>query len=163
MSSENRARRTFSDDEIECIAAADTEVPLLTDEQLSAAVAVSSSGRRKRPISIRVDEEVLDHYRAGGAGYQTRINDILRAEHAGELLSLPQEWIDFFGGSRAACAEAVLIVNQHIRRARARAARHRRQSPFVAVTSGRSRLVRRRGASGTGWSDNAEPRPVHAT
>jgi uncharacterized protein (DUF4415 family) len=163
MSIENQVRRAFSDDEIERIAAADTEVPLLTDEQLAAAVAVSATGRRKRPISIRVDEEVLDHYRAGGAGYQTRINDILRAEHAGELLALPREWIEFFGGNRAACAEATLIVNQHIRRARARAARRRRQSPFVAVTSGRSRLVRHSGSPGSDWSDNAEPRPVHAT
>jgi uncharacterized protein (DUF4415 family) len=29
-------------------------------------------------ITIRVDPEVLAHFRAGGAGYQTRINEALR-------------------------------------------------------------------------------------
>lgn len=33
---------------------------------------------RKVAISIRLDREVLDWYRAGGPGYQTRINDVLR-------------------------------------------------------------------------------------
>lgn len=33
---------------------------------------------RKVAISIRLDRDVLDWYRAAGPGYQTRINDVLR-------------------------------------------------------------------------------------
>lgn len=33
---------------------------------------------RKVAISIRLDRDVLDFYRAAGPGYQTRINDVLR-------------------------------------------------------------------------------------
>jgi len=32
----------------------------------------------KAPVSIRLDEEVLEYFRAGGRGYQTRINAVLR-------------------------------------------------------------------------------------
>jgi len=32
----------------------------------------------KQPISIRVDEDVLAFFKAGGAGYQKRINAVLR-------------------------------------------------------------------------------------
>ena len=34
---------------------------------------------RKAPISLRVDPEVLDWYKASGPGYQTRMNAVLRA------------------------------------------------------------------------------------
>jgi uncharacterized protein (DUF4415 family) len=34
---------------------------------------------RKKPISIRLDEDVLDFFREQGAGYQRRINAVLRA------------------------------------------------------------------------------------
>jgi uncharacterized protein (DUF4415 family) len=37
------------------------------------------SPRPKRLVSLRLSPEVLDHFRAGGPGWQTRINDILRA------------------------------------------------------------------------------------
>jgi uncharacterized protein (DUF4415 family) len=33
----------------------------------------------KRPISIRLDEDVLAFFKAGGAGYQRRINQVLRS------------------------------------------------------------------------------------
>jgi uncharacterized protein (DUF4415 family) len=29
-------------------------------------------------VSIRLDDEVLEYFRAGGRGYQTRINAVLR-------------------------------------------------------------------------------------
>ena len=32
----------------------------------------------KEQISIRIDREVLDYFRKGGPGYQTRINAVLR-------------------------------------------------------------------------------------
>ncbi len=34
---------------------------------------------RKEQIALRVDKEVLDWYRAQGAGWQTRMNAVLRA------------------------------------------------------------------------------------
>ncbi len=33
----------------------------------------------KRAVSIRLDEDVLDFFKQGGKGYQTRINAVLRA------------------------------------------------------------------------------------
>lgn len=32
----------------------------------------------KRAISVRIDSDVLDFFKAGGRGYQTRINAVLR-------------------------------------------------------------------------------------
>jgi uncharacterized protein (DUF4415 family) len=32
----------------------------------------------KVPISLRVDREVLDRFKAGGEGWQTRMNEVLR-------------------------------------------------------------------------------------
>lgn len=34
---------------------------------------------RKEQISLRVDRDVLEWYRAQGAGWQTRMNEVLRA------------------------------------------------------------------------------------
>ena len=34
---------------------------------------------RKKQIALRVDEDVLDWFRAQGAGYQTRMNAVLRS------------------------------------------------------------------------------------
>jgi uncharacterized protein (DUF4415 family) len=34
---------------------------------------------RKKAISIRVDEDVLDYFKSGGEGYQRRINAVLRS------------------------------------------------------------------------------------
>jgi uncharacterized protein (DUF4415 family) len=66
----------------------------LTDEDINRAIAADPSAARpltrewfegaervmpgrKRPISIRFDEEVLQFFQAGGAGYQSRINAVL--------------------------------------------------------------------------------------
>ncbi|MFZ2508069.1 MAG: BrnA antitoxin family protein [Steroidobacteraceae bacterium] len=37
------------------------------------------AGSKKAAISLRLDADVLDWFRAQGAGYQTRINAVLRA------------------------------------------------------------------------------------
>ena len=34
---------------------------------------------RKVAISMRMDADVLEHFKAGGKGWQTRINEVLRA------------------------------------------------------------------------------------
>ena len=41
---------------------------------------------KKQAVSIRLDEDVLDYFRAQGPGYQTRINAVLRhfVEHQRE-------------------------------------------------------------------------------
>jgi uncharacterized protein (DUF4415 family) len=41
--------------------------------------AVMVDGLNKKAISLRVDPDVLAFFKEGGAGYQTRINAVLRA------------------------------------------------------------------------------------
>ena len=38
-----------------------------------------AAGERKQQIALRVDKDVLDWYRAQGAGWQTRMNAVLKA------------------------------------------------------------------------------------
>ena len=33
----------------------------------------------KAQVTLRVDQDVLDYFKGGGKGYQTRINDVLRS------------------------------------------------------------------------------------
>jgi uncharacterized protein (DUF4415 family) len=69
-------------------------VKAITEEQLEASIAadlddvhepvdwtltVEGMPPRKRDIHIRIDEDVLDWFRQAGRGYQTRINNVLRA------------------------------------------------------------------------------------
>lgn len=69
-------------------------VDALSDEQIAEAVrrdpdavpldfdwseAVIVEPSRKQPISIRLDEDVLDFFKEQGAGYQKRINAVLRS------------------------------------------------------------------------------------
>ncbi len=35
-------------------------------------------GSTKDAVSLRLDQAVIDHFRAGGPGWQTRINEVLR-------------------------------------------------------------------------------------
>jgi uncharacterized protein (DUF4415 family) len=34
--------------------------------------------RPKQPVSIRLDQDVIEHFKAGGEGWQSRMNDALR-------------------------------------------------------------------------------------
>ena len=69
-------------------------VDALTDEEIEAAIrkdpdavpldfdwsdAVLVIPPKKKAISIRVDEDVLDYFKREGAGYQRRINAVLRS------------------------------------------------------------------------------------
>jgi uncharacterized protein (DUF4415 family) len=52
-------------------------------EGQAAAAAARRGGRPrseapKRPVNLRLDPDVLDHFKASGPGWQTRINDALR-------------------------------------------------------------------------------------
>lgn len=96
-----RARRLqpLSEEEDAAIVAAamsDPDAPPMTDEQLArlrpahevlpglvAEVLRRPRGRPKieRPkeqITIRLDRDVVEHYRESGPGWQTRMNDVLR-------------------------------------------------------------------------------------
>jgi uncharacterized protein (DUF4415 family) len=52
------------------------DIPRLTAEQLARMVRLRDV-RRKVPVSVRLDPQVLDWLRAKGEGHLTRINDIL--------------------------------------------------------------------------------------
>ena len=68
--------RTITDDEIEAAVRDDPDaVPLGLDWSKAELVIPP----RKVAISIRVDEDVLNHFKASGAGYQRRMNAVLRA------------------------------------------------------------------------------------
>lgn len=66
-----------TDAEIEAAMDGDSAWKGLKDVDWSKAVLVIPP--KKRAISIRVDEDVLDYFKRGGAGYQRRINAVLRS------------------------------------------------------------------------------------
>ena len=53
-----------------------SDIPRLTAEQLAGMVRLREV-RRKVPVSVRLDAEVLEWLRSKGDGHLTRINDIL--------------------------------------------------------------------------------------
>ena len=67
--------RKLTDAEIEASIADDPD--LSDDWNWSEAVLVTPP--RKKAISIRVDEDVLDYFKKDGAGYQRRMNAVLRS------------------------------------------------------------------------------------
>ncbi len=56
-----------------------SDIPELTEEWFARAVRGKFYRPAKEIVSIRLDKDVLAFYRRQGAGYQTRINDTLRA------------------------------------------------------------------------------------
>jgi len=56
-----------------------SDIPELTDEWFAGAVRGKFYRPVKEIVSIRLDKDVLAFYRSQGAGYQTRIDDALRA------------------------------------------------------------------------------------
>jgi uncharacterized protein (DUF4415 family) len=53
-----------------------SDIPPLDEEFWSNAKLVIPE--RKRSISLRIDKEILDFFKADGRGYQTRINSVLK-------------------------------------------------------------------------------------
>lgn len=70
--------RQMTDEDLEEAAREDPDTVLLDEEWFRTARLVVPGGEKEQ-ISIRLDREVLDYFRAGGRGYQTRINDVLKA------------------------------------------------------------------------------------
>jgi uncharacterized protein (DUF4415 family) len=60
---------------IESIAAHDRDGPPMTDEEWTAGEIVRPT---KVAVGIKLDDDVLDWFKARGRGYQTRINAVLR-------------------------------------------------------------------------------------
>lgn len=58
---------------------ADDQVEEVPVEALNWTDAVLPEQSRKKLISLRVDPEVLDFFKAQGPGYQTRMNAVLQA------------------------------------------------------------------------------------
>jgi uncharacterized protein (DUF4415 family) len=56
------------------------DIPQLTDEQLSRGVRGQMYRPIKKPVTIRLDADVIQWLKAQGRGYQTRANGLLRAE-----------------------------------------------------------------------------------
>ena len=66
-----------TDEEIREAVEGDPDTDFLDEEWFENAVFVNPSAEKER-ISIRLDEDILEFFRAGGKGYQSRINKVLR-------------------------------------------------------------------------------------
>jgi uncharacterized protein (DUF4415 family) len=58
-----------------------SDIPEITPEMFARAVRRKNFKviPRKKQITLRVDDDVIDWYKKQGRGYQTRINSLLRA------------------------------------------------------------------------------------
>ncbi|MGL5136665.1 MAG: BrnA antitoxin family protein [Beijerinckiaceae bacterium] len=65
-----------TEEDIERQIAEDPDLQGFEDIDWSKAVAIDAPS--KQAISIRLDRDVLDYFKSGGAGYQGRINRVLR-------------------------------------------------------------------------------------
>jgi uncharacterized protein (DUF4415 family) len=70
------AVKSLTEEELEASIAADPED---VHEPIDWTRAVKGIPPPKRDIHIRLDEDVLEWFRQAGRGYQTRINNVLRA------------------------------------------------------------------------------------
>lgn len=89
MSAEEWARfNDKTDEEIEAAFAVDPDAaPLLTEQWFAAAqkAAPRELIKGKVAVSIRLDREVIDHFKSRGGPYQTAINAVLREFMRAEL------------------------------------------------------------------------------
>jgi uncharacterized protein (DUF4415 family) len=67
----------MTDEEVEAAIANDPDWAEFKDLDWSDAVLIIPA--KKKAISIRVDEDVLDFFKSEGDGYQRRINAVLRS------------------------------------------------------------------------------------
>ncbi len=69
--------KNLSEEEIEKAARADSENPRWTKKMLNSAVLKKK--KKKIPIHMYVDEDVLAWFKLNGKGYQTRIHSVLKS------------------------------------------------------------------------------------
>lgn len=70
--------RAMTEEEIERNADGDPDNPPLTPDELARLELVRPEDRAKVPVYIRLDPDVVEFFKSGGPGYQTRINAALR-------------------------------------------------------------------------------------
>ena len=68
----------LTDEEITAAVASDPDAAPIADEVWFASAELVLP-EPKRPVTLRLDRDVLDWFKAQGPGYQTRINAVLRA------------------------------------------------------------------------------------
>ncbi len=56
-----------------------SDIPEITDEMWENAVIMRPEDWKKRQLTLRLDPDIIDFFKAQGKGYQTRMNDVLRA------------------------------------------------------------------------------------
>ena len=71
-------QRRLSDEQIAQQRASDPDAPPSDDDFWQSAELVPAP-QKKQTISIRLDPEVLAYFKAGGEGYQSRINAVLKS------------------------------------------------------------------------------------
>jgi uncharacterized protein (DUF4415 family) len=75
---------TLAEDQaINAVAASDPDAPLLTDAQWAQVQSQLKRGRplgsgSKTQVTLRIDTDVLNKFKATGAGWQSRINEALK-------------------------------------------------------------------------------------
>ena len=74
-----KALHQMTDDQAATAAVGDVDNPPWSDEELRSAELVWPAGEPKVPVSIRLDREVLEYFKAEGPGYQSRISAVLRS------------------------------------------------------------------------------------
>lgn len=67
----------MTEEEIEAAALSDPDAQPTDDEFWKDAVLVDY--RKKRPVSIRLDQDIVEWFKGHGRAYQTRINSVLKS------------------------------------------------------------------------------------
>lgn len=70
--------RELSDEEIREAVEEDPEQAVLDEKWFEMAQLVVATAEKKR-ITIRLDEDIIEHFKQEGKGYQSRINSVLKA------------------------------------------------------------------------------------
>lgn len=131
-----------SDAEIERRAASDPDAPLATDEQLAEFVREYPDGatrlRPKQLLSLRIDADVIDAYRATGPGWQRRMHEAIVAGTPGRAaptVALPR--VQSPDATLGSLEERVSALEAVIARPTARLYKPG-SAPGVRTTTGRS-------------------------
>jgi uncharacterized protein (DUF4415 family) len=72
---ELQARAALPDDQIDT-----SDIPELTEEQMRGGVRGLFYRPLKKPVTIRLDVDIIEWLKRGGRGYQTKANALLRRE-----------------------------------------------------------------------------------
>ena len=98
---------SISDEEIEAAVESDPDAKLLDADWFEKAQVVNPSAEKKR-ITIRLDEDIIEYFKQQGSGYQTRINDVLRA------FILSKQWVETPKAAGIEEGEDVVILKRKI-------------------------------------------------